>query len=207
VNLGKVFCPTGEGGGIDPTCSPGGGVGSTPEFKRWFAGSKIVDSSGNPLVVYHGTDQPIETFDPSRSRTGAAFGPGIYLTEDPRNTAWKRGEGHNVMPLYVSAKNPLNIREPLTESAARAFHKIGIAHAKAGEPAPLISMERRFGSISGATKAAGFDALLHYGPGGAKHILVFNSTQLKSKFNRGTFDPDDPNVSKDQKKNYPTVTQ
>src|ERR1700679_2804161 len=26
----------------------------TPEFKRWFAGSKVVDAKGRPLVVYHG---------------------------------------------------------------------------------------------------------------------------------------------------------
>lgn len=29
TDLLKVFCPTGEGGGIDPTCSPGGGAGGS----------------------------------------------------------------------------------------------------------------------------------------------------------------------------------
>jgi len=27
------------------------------EFEQWFRGSKIVDSSGNPLRVYHGTNK------------------------------------------------------------------------------------------------------------------------------------------------------
>ena len=27
----------------------------TPEFKKWFGNSKVVDADGNPLVVYHGT--------------------------------------------------------------------------------------------------------------------------------------------------------
>lgn len=31
--IGNVFCPTGEGGGVDPTCSPGGG-GSSHESSR-----------------------------------------------------------------------------------------------------------------------------------------------------------------------------
>lgn len=46
----------------------------SPAFDRWFAGSKVVDQSGNPLVVYHGTNQPIEQF--STSRLGTATGEG-----------------------------------------------------------------------------------------------------------------------------------
>ena len=29
----------------------------TPAFKRWFGNSKVVDDSGKPLVVYHGSDE------------------------------------------------------------------------------------------------------------------------------------------------------
>ena len=38
----------------------------SPEFKRWFGNSKVVDNAGNPLVVYHGTNQPISTFSKKR---------------------------------------------------------------------------------------------------------------------------------------------
>jgi hypothetical protein len=34
----------------------------TPEFKEWFGESKVVDESGEPLVVYHGTADDIEAF-------------------------------------------------------------------------------------------------------------------------------------------------
>jgi len=34
------------------------------KFKNWFADSKIVDKSGNPLVVYHGTGADVKSFDP-----------------------------------------------------------------------------------------------------------------------------------------------
>lgn len=53
----KQFCRTGVGGGVDPTCSPGTArmpATASPEFKAWFAGSKVVDRSGAPLVVYRG---------------------------------------------------------------------------------------------------------------------------------------------------------
>src|SRR5690606_5138263 len=34
----------------------------TPEFKRWFGDSKVVDANGKPLVVYHGTKADFSTF-------------------------------------------------------------------------------------------------------------------------------------------------
>ena len=34
----------------------------TPAFQRWFEGSKVVDSKGEPLVVYHGTDKDFTEF-------------------------------------------------------------------------------------------------------------------------------------------------
>ena len=36
----------------------------TPEFKRWFGDSKVVDAQGAPLVVYHGTAADVTSFDP-----------------------------------------------------------------------------------------------------------------------------------------------
>jgi hypothetical protein len=39
-----------------------GDVTQTPEFKRWFGDSKVVDERGRPLVVYHGTNQDITSF-------------------------------------------------------------------------------------------------------------------------------------------------
>ena len=47
----------------------------TPEFKRWFGNSKIVDANGNPKVMYHGTARDITTFKPKQA--GA-----IFLTDD-----------------------------------------------------------------------------------------------------------------------------
>ncbi|HYN54418.1 MAG TPA: LPD38 domain-containing protein [Methylotenera sp.] len=35
---------------------------STPEFKKWFGDSKVVDENGEPLVVYHGTNKDFTEF-------------------------------------------------------------------------------------------------------------------------------------------------
>lgn len=53
----------------------------TPEFKRWFGNSKVVDEQGNPKVVYSGhfnVNVFGEKYNPKRSVAGA-----LYTTEDP----------------------------------------------------------------------------------------------------------------------------
>lgn len=42
---------------------PGMDQTRTPEFKRWFGDSKVVDAEGKPLVVYHGTAADVSFFD------------------------------------------------------------------------------------------------------------------------------------------------
>ena len=43
-------------------------VTDSPAFKKWFGGSKVVDESGEPLVVYHGTTASFDEF--SRASRG-----------------------------------------------------------------------------------------------------------------------------------------
>ena len=62
-----------------------------PAFKQWFGdwendpenASKVVDSNGEPLVCYHGTDVKFNEFDLSKIGEGSdLLGKGIYLTEN-----------------------------------------------------------------------------------------------------------------------------
>jgi hypothetical protein len=48
----------------------------TPEFKRFFKDSKIVDAEGNPELYYHGTARDITEFKPKQADA-------IFLTKDP----------------------------------------------------------------------------------------------------------------------------
>jgi hypothetical protein len=105
-------------------------------FRRWFAESVVMDGSGQPLVVYHGTRSPI---DFSAFETGAVFdddgevvvqsslAPSAYLGPHfaveheiasafalGRAAAWDR-ERHvargkasgRVIPVVLSIKNPM----------------------------------------------------------------------------------------------------
>lgn len=39
-------------------------------FKKWFGDSKVVDEDGKPLVVYHGSPEAFDAFDPDRAPQG-----------------------------------------------------------------------------------------------------------------------------------------
>lgn len=49
----------------------------TPEFKRWFGKSTIVNEDGSPKVMYHGTARDIDAF---RAKQAGA----IFVTDSPR---------------------------------------------------------------------------------------------------------------------------
>jgi hypothetical protein len=70
----------------------------TPAFKQWFGNSKVVDQSGKPLVVYHGTrsSTPIDKF---RTPT--------YFTNKP---SWANAFGGTASyPVYLNISKPYEI--------------------------------------------------------------------------------------------------
>lgn len=90
----------------------------TPEFKNWFGdwendpanASKVVDENGEPLVVYHGTKNKFDEFDPSKMSWEARLsqqGPGFYFTNNKKAAS---GYG-KPLNTYVSIKNPLEIKD------------------------------------------------------------------------------------------------
>lgn len=88
---------------------------ATPEFKRWFGKSKVVDEDGKPLVVYHATDAEFTVFD--RERLGeytsgntsdeAAIESakvGFWFSE---NDLREKTGNEKTMEVYLSLENPM----------------------------------------------------------------------------------------------------
>lgn len=99
--------------GVDrPTMNSNGApIASTTQaieaFWRWFGDSKVVDVQGRPLVVYHGTSGDFNEFvDTRRSQ------PMLYFSVDAgvAGSFAARRDGGNVMPVYLSIKNPEVVR-------------------------------------------------------------------------------------------------
>ncbi len=90
-----------DGGGVDCGCEH--------DFDKWFKGSKVVDSEGNALVVYHGAYE----LDPTKLKS-----KGFFFTDNKENaksyhnrnnTDNKKYSDFIVKPYYLSLKNPLII--------------------------------------------------------------------------------------------------
>jgi hypothetical protein len=88
----------------------------TPEFKRFFGDSKVVNADGTPRVVYHGTTKDFDVPKTSYKREEyAKFGFHVG-TEEAANTRLVQtdgleAQGANIMPVYVRAENPLRMDE------------------------------------------------------------------------------------------------
>lgn len=82
----------------------------TPEFKNWFGESKVVDESGKPLVVYHGTTADFEVFEVTADI-------GFHAGSIDQATFFTKGryggvkDGANVKALYMKIENPLEFDE------------------------------------------------------------------------------------------------
>ncbi len=68
------------------------------DFKSWFGNSKVVDSAGKPLVVYHG----------SRNKIGKFHDGMTFFTDDYYNADGYAG-GEYVYDVYLSIQKPLII--------------------------------------------------------------------------------------------------
>lgn len=118
-NVGKYSKTSGNiteaVGGRPDTNSVGKPIARTPEsinnFWNWFGDSKIVDSQGRPLVMYHGTSADFNTFKRSKSDIGMHFGT-IGQADDRVKFNIKRGRfssGMNTLPVYLRIIRPLRL--------------------------------------------------------------------------------------------------
>lgn len=116
-----------ESGGLFASrVAPVGDVTQTPEFKAWFGDSKVVDESGKPLVVYHGTPAG-RSFTVFRENAGdantykeatgeeykkATTPMGFYFAEAKSFAKqFKRGvKGGAILDVYLSIRNPLVVK-------------------------------------------------------------------------------------------------
>lgn len=69
---------------------------------------KVVDSEGNPLVVYHGTDSDISSFDTSLiGSKSEKLKTGFFFTSSTdESNLYAIGDNPNVMPVYLRIEKP-----------------------------------------------------------------------------------------------------
>lgn len=176
---------------------------SAAAFKRWFGSSKVVDAKGNPLVVYHGTADDFSTFDKSKIGSGAGHKSsfaGFFFSADANIAGFFPKEiwggwplkreilpGQNIMPVYLSIKNPLVISA--NEFRNRFVRNFDDAVSwknqaiKDGYDGILIQADARLSEAMGGDEYA------------ADAWIAFRPEQIKSATgNNGSFDPSNPDI-------------
>jgi hypothetical protein len=179
----KLLAPNGKPSNLTPEQYK---LVRTPEFKAWFGdwennpenASKVVDSNGEPLPVYHGTFRDFNIFEWSKdggfyftefSRIAEIYAKNVQegkLTKEPN-------ENPIILKCFLNFKNPL--RERIYGIVGRNKRLINIAIKK--EYDSLI--------ISGGQDVGG-----HY-----DQYVAFNSNQIKlADGTNTTFDGNNPDI-------------
>lgn len=148
-------------------------------FWNWFGESKVVDSKGNPLVVYHGSHSKFSKF----SNTS-------YFTDDYYNADGYAG-GEYIYETYLKIRNPLII-----DCKDRKWDDLETPHGNStGEIACNIIKRGGFDGIIFINIKDSWIDDVDYQDAGTVYV-VFSPTQIKSIDNEGTWNPNDPNIYK-----------
>jgi ADP-Ribosyltransferase in polyvalent proteins len=149
-------------------------------FWRWFGNSKIVDAQGQPLQVYHGTaSSDITSFMPHGGEEELAG----FLKAKAGNQPFgfmnfRSGSFFSPDPDYAGHYT--------TEHTGLMYP----VYIKAENP---VYIDQITGAKSlGERKTP--DALVMHESGKINEIAIIDPRQVKSVFNRGTWDANDPRI-------------
>jgi len=155
------------------------------EVKKVIPETKVVDESGNPQLMYHGTREDFNEFSPGAR--GA-----VFATPDPNFTKMYAGEtlgsyveGGNVRPVYIDAKNPFDYENPKHISSVVKwikennpdFQDIAESIGDKVKDGFYYTIERPV--VQDAIRNLGFDGF-YVNEGNVKNIAVFDPRQIKS---------------------------
>jgi len=163
-------------------------VTNSPQFKAWFAGSKITDSHGRPLVCFHGSTKDFDTFDINQTATHqdtGFMGTGFYFTPKAgvasgyamvNENFWDDPKpGAQVYPVYLKITNP------------KFYHEFPMKRGT----------KEQADALTAKNKGEGHDGAVYVDKDGVfSEIIAYESSQIKSAIgNGGKFDPDDTRIT------------
>jgi hypothetical protein len=151
-----------------------------PNFKKWFGKSKVIDKSGNPLVVHHGTHAKFTVFDLKKVGHNYRDSSGGFFFTDRKDratgyaklhTQTYKGKGDGiVMGVY------LNISKPYRDYAEDYYGAVE-------------KFDRNSHTLTRNAILEGYDGIIIESPTGSLYV-VFKPNQIKSATdNNGDFNP------------------
>jgi len=169
-----------------------------PNFRKWFEGSHTADEYGEPMMFYHGTSKDANFSKMRVPRNGAWFAKSpqeaseyamqndsMDLKPAPtRENPWAYAPvntASRVMPVYLNIRNPMQFADP------REFSGMLMQFGS--------NYKRGQGTLFDRFRDEGYDSVIL----GDKDVVTVlkDPTQIKSATgNRGTYDPNDPDIRK-----------
>lgn len=165
-------------------------------LNKYIGVSKVVDENGEPLVVYHGGASGIDTFynakdNPNYENTkhqGYTIQNriGIYFSrylDVAKNYKRPYGKDGRIYPVFLSIKNPKNVSftETLKNRLIR-FGTLGLVKKPTVDEISENELETLYNDYDGINHSSGME------------FVIFNSNQIKSIDNQGTFSTQDNNI-------------
>jgi hypothetical protein len=170
--------------------------------------SKVVDSNGEPQVVYHGSKVKFNTFDRKKVGTGdwGFFGEGFYFSES-KNTAFVYSDLNSgkIFETFLNIKEPLEIAKLKSKQQLANYLNIDVERiVDNGYSEGDEEFEARFNNkdINDTTshiaeKHDGVFVERTYNNGSKmkSEIVVFSPSQIKSATdNNGNFDEENDDI-------------
>jgi GGDEF domain-containing protein len=159
----------------------------TPEFKKWFGDSKVVDADGNPLVVYHGSTRGGISI--SSIQTSFFTDSKDVATTYSLDGGSSGGDNPTVQGIYLKMSNPLEI-----DAGGEEWMRV-----------PFEGGRKTIDNISNIAGRRGYDGLVVRNvydnvndedlPTSTVYVTVGKVTQIKSATdNNGQFDPSNSDI-------------
>lgn len=159
-------------------------------FKKWFGDSKVVDESGNPLVVYHGTNADFDSFD--KKKIGSAtddglWGKGFYFGN--KETPY----GNNQMQVYLKMQNPFIVNDFKSVEDIANYLDVDEHNFRIDSNNLIHFSQPQVNQITSHIISKGHDGVI-VNQGIWNEYVAFEPNQIKSVNNQGTFDENNPNI-------------
>ncbi len=159
-------------------------------FKKWFGDSKVVDESGKPLVVYHGTNADFDTFD--KKKIGSAtddglWGKGFYFGN--KETPY----GNKQMQVYLKMQNPFIVNNFKTVEDIANYLDVDESNFRIDANNLIHFSQPQVNQITSHIISKGHDGVI-VNQGTWNEYVVFEPNQIKSVNNQGIFDKSNPNI-------------
>lgn len=183
----------------------------TDAFRRWFNGSKVQNTAGGPLLVFHGAGGRFTAFNtggrPMWFTPNAAYA-GSYATQTGRlERAMPASQiytgGARMIPAYLHVENPADVGQvntPFEAAAADLAERTGIPEAEWRDTWNAVGQPAQTWEVINTQEAAsllqehGYDGIVAR-EGDTRTYAVFDPGQVKSAVaNRGTFNRENPDI-------------